>query len=55
MRFGGAIISNVTIIWSEENSPERLSICLTYSETEVMSRSSVVALPLAHRVGTFIN
>ena len=38
------MMSKVISIWSEENSLERIVMCLTNSGTEVMSKSSIVEL-----------
>ena len=45
------MMSNVISICSQENSPERIVMCLTNSGTEVISKSSIVELSFADLVG----
>ena len=45
------MMSKVISIWSEENSLERIVMCLTNSGTEVMSKSSIVELSFTDLVG----
>ena len=54
MRFGG-MMAKVISIWSEENSPERIVMCLTNSGTEVIIQSSIVELSLTDLVGELIS
>ena len=45
------MMSKVISIWSEENSLERIVMCLTNSGTEVISKSSIVELSFTDLVG----
>ena len=44
------MMSKVISICFEENSPERIIMCLTNSGTEVISKSSIVELSFADLV-----